>query len=89
MSEKKANSTFIVIHETVLQSWLRDSSSFALFVGLIGIGILADSSAMQWAGFFVAFITCIGRALGSATRMTRDEAIAYLTGHPSQESTGE
>jgi hypothetical protein len=78
MSEK-AESTFIVIHETVLHSWMRDASTFALFAGLIGVGILADSTAMQWAGFFVAIVACIARASGMKTkRMTRDEAIVFL-----------
>lgn len=77
MSEK-AESTFIVIHETVLQSWMRDASTFALFAGLIGVGILAGSTAMQWAGFFVAIVVCIARASGKTKRMTRDEAIVFL-----------
>lgn len=70
---------YVIVHETVLRSWIRAASTFALFAGLISIGILLDSSAMQWAGFFVAIITIMGRAgVMKLKRMTREEAIAYL-----------
>jgi len=77
-----STSTFIIIHETALQSWMRDASTFTLFAGLIGVGILADSSAMQWAGFFVAIVVCISRASGKTKRMTRDEALQFLSSQP-------
>ena len=76
---KKPGTQFIVLHETILRAWARDASTFALFAGLISIGILLDSPAMQWAGFFVAIITIMGRAGAmKIKRMTREEAIAYL-----------
>lgn len=75
----KPKTEFIVISETIFKSWARDASTFALFAGLIGVGILAESSAMQWAGFFVAIVTLISRAGGlKVKRMTRDQAVAYL-----------
>jgi len=70
---------FIILHEKPLQSWMRDASSFALFAGLIGLGVVVDSTAMEWAGFFVAVIITLGRAgTMKAKRMSRAEAIAYL-----------
>lgn len=75
----KPKTEFIVISESIFKSWSRDASTFALFAGLIGVGILAESSAMQWAGFFVAIVTLISRAGGmKVKRMTRDQAIAHL-----------
>ena len=75
----KPDTQFIVLHETILKAWMRDASTFALFAGLISIGIILDSSAMQWAAFFVAIITIMGRASAmKIKRMTRAEAIAYL-----------
>ena len=69
---------FIIIHETVFQSWCRDASTFALFVGLIGIGYMLDSSAMQWAGFFVAIIATFVRAGVKAKKLTIEQARARL-----------
>jgi len=75
----KPETQYIVIHETVLKSWARDASTFVLFGGLISIGILLESSAMQWAGFFVAIVTICGRAGAlKFKRMTREQAIAHL-----------
>lgn len=75
----KQETQFIILHETVLQSWARDASSFTLFAGLIGLGILLESSAMQWAGFLVAMTVLFSRVgKMSVKRMTREEAIRYL-----------
>lgn len=57
----KTVQSIILIKETAIQSWLRDASTFALFAGLIGLGWLIDSSAMQWMGAVVAFITACAR----------------------------
>ncbi|MEM8801108.1 MAG: hypothetical protein AAGF55_01090 [Pseudomonadota bacterium] len=58
----------IILHETVLQSWLRDASTLALFVALIGIGVFLESAAMQWVGAFIGFTFIIGKAIASAQR---------------------
>lgn len=58
----------IIIHETVIQSWVRDASSVVMFVALIGIGVYLQSGAMQWAGAIIGFITIIGRAGGYSHR---------------------
>lgn len=66
----------IVLYETALQSWLRDASSVAMFVALIGIGVLLDSSAMQWIGAIIGFLAIFTRASGASRkcRMTLDQA---------------
>ncbi len=58
----------IIIHETVLEA--RAAGTVAVFVTLIGIGRLIDSSAMQWMGAIIAFITIWQRALGKVQRLT-------------------
>lgn len=63
----------IVIHETVLQSYLVDSSTFLLFAALIGVGVYLDSSAMQWVGALIGFITMAGR-ISRLNRMTIEQA---------------
>lgn len=74
----KKETEFVILHESVIQSWVRDSSTFALFASLIGVGIYLDSSAMQWIGFFVAVITIMARSSGKVKRMTKQQAIDYL-----------
>ena len=65
--------------ETPKKSWLRDASTFALFFALIGVGLVFDSSAMQWAGFFVAIVLTIGKASNTADKHTSaDDAIARI-----------
>lgn len=74
MSEKKPE--VIVLHESAGQGWLRDLSSVVCFVLLIGIGVLLDSSALQWVGALLGFLTIIARTMHIAkdSRMTTDEA---------------
>ena len=43
----------VIIHETARQSWMRDASTYALVVALIGTGVALDSAAMQWVGFCI------------------------------------
>ncbi len=66
----------ILLHETALQSWLRDASSVAMFVGLIGIGVYLESSAMQWVGALVGFVVIIGKVarVGKDNRFTISDA---------------
>lgn len=64
----------IIIRETAWKSWLSDASTFGLFCALIGVGWLLDSSAMQWAGAIVAFLSIIGRSLRDYPKLTISEA---------------
>lgn len=69
----------IMLHESVAQSWARDASTFALFACLIGVGVVLDSSAMQWTGAMIGFITVFARAASSRSEsMTISEARAFL-----------
>ncbi len=78
MSDKETH--VIVLYETVLQSWARDAGSFAMIFGVIGVGVVLDSSAMQWLGAICAFLALIGRASGKTKRLTKAEAIEYIGG---------
>lgn len=57
----------IVLYETGVQSLIRDIASTAMFVSLIGIGVLLESAAMQWVGAIIGFLTITT----FATRMFR------------------
>lgn len=64
MTDKAPRPKLMLIHEDPLKSWLRDASTFALFVCLIGIGWLMSSEAMQWSGAIIAFVTIFARFAG-------------------------
>jgi hypothetical protein len=68
----------IILKETVLESWMTDAITFALFLALIGIGVLLGSVAMQWVGGIVGFIAIGSREKLKAHRMTIGEARAKL-----------
>lgn len=68
----------VIIHETVVKSWLRDLSTFALFSAMIGVGWFLDSSAMQWMGAIIAFITILARATGLHKKNRKNIAEARL-----------
>lgn len=70
----------IVIHETIAKSWMKDASTLALFLALIGIGVFLQSSAMQWIGAIIGFVTILVTASGlkAKSRKTIAEARQYL-----------
>lgn len=71
----------ILLHETALQSWARDASSVASIVVLVGLGVLLDSSAMQWVGaalFFVGFMSRCSKMAKSCERLTPQQAADHL-----------
>lgn len=61
----------ILIRETARESWKADMSSVVGFVALIGIGVVLDSTAMQWVGAILGFITFMGRF----NRMMKDNRL--------------
>lgn len=61
MTDKLARPKLILIRESAARSWIRDASTFALFVGLIGVGWLLGSEPMQWVGAIVGFITVLSQ----------------------------
>jgi hypothetical protein len=78
MSEKP-KIQIILVHERVLQSWLRDLGTFAMFVALIGLGVLVESTAMQWTGAIIGFIAILARASSHRVlRLSIPEARARL-----------
>lgn len=74
----KTKTEFVVIHETTLQSWGRDASTFVLFAALIGLGVLLDSSAMQWMGAIVGFIAVCARTRPNVHRVDANGARRLL-----------
>lgn len=70
------NRIIVTKDETVFQAWARDASSFALFAALISLGVLVGSSAMQWAGFVVAWLVLFAKVSGfeKKHKFTIDEA---------------
>lgn len=72
----KKHVEIIILHETPLGSWIRDASSLALFVSLIGIGVYLDSSAMQWLGAIVGFMVLVGKSinLSNKSKVSFEEA---------------
>lgn len=68
----------VLAHETASQSWARDASTLALFLGLVGFGVLLESAPLQWAGFIVAFLVILAKAGTLAKRMTIAEAREFL-----------
>lgn len=68
----------IVIRETVMESWISDASTYALFMALIGPGVYLGSSAMQWAGLIIALVTCLAKANARRKDMTKEEAIKFI-----------
>ena len=65
MSEKQ---TVIIIRETAFEGVVSDISTFCIFVGLIGLGWLLGSSAMQWAGFIIGCLYLLSRASGMSSK---------------------
>lgn len=76
----RATPTILLIREGWVQSWLRDASTFALFIALIGIGVLLQSVALQWVGALIGFMHIAGsaRRLYKANSYTIPEARAKL-----------
>jgi D-arabinose 1-dehydrogenase-like Zn-dependent alcohol dehydrogenase len=65
------------IHTTVYDGLVSNASSFAMIVGIIGLGVFLGSSAMQWAGFIIAAVFIVARSM-KTKRMTEDEAFEFL-----------
>ncbi len=72
MSEREV----IVVVKNWRDTALHDIASIATFVAFIGIGVLLQSTAMQWAGALLWFIWVLGfaSALAKKNRMTIPEA---------------
>lgn len=66
----------IVVHETVLASYLKDFGSAAAFAAVCGVGILLDSQPLQWIGavvWIVAMMSAASRTINNE-RLTVEAA---------------
>ena len=55
--------------------------SASIIISVIGVGVLAESSAMQWAGFWSLVLTVVGLAVIQTVNekaLTIEQARAYL-----------
>ena len=81
MSEEKPTKT-VLIKLYVVKTWWRelweDFCSFSVLVGIFGVGWFFDSSAMQWFGFFCAFLIMLSRASAVTKKMTPQETADFL-----------
>lgn len=70
----------LLITESVRESWMRDASTYVSTVGIIGTGVLLQSSAMQWVGAFLAMVIIASKTLatGAKYKMTTIEARKVL-----------
>lgn len=80
MTIKIDGTPVILISESVMDSWARDSFMFCTLVGLVLVGWFLDSAALQWVGALMGFLSVCVRASGrtKAARMTIAEARAKL-----------
>ena len=78
MSERKT--TVIMIHETVLGSWLKDLGSAITLLGAISVGVWIGSSALQWVAALAWLVWLFARAATSRTtfRGKPAEAVRWL-----------
>jgi hypothetical protein len=78
MSDKEV---IIILYTTKTGLWARSLVSYGIILGLIGIGILTGSDAMQWVGAILAMLSLVGMAKSHSDRSkkTPQEAADYLT----------
>ena len=52
----------IILRESILESVVKDVTTFLTFAALIGLGWWIESGAMQWFGGGLAFLFIVARA---------------------------
>ncbi len=80
MADKPAVPEIIIIKQPMLQSIISDAVTFAMGLALLGVGIAAGSSAMQWVGA-ISFFLCVlarGKRILKDNRFTIPQARARL-----------
>lgn len=70
--------TVIILKEPLLSSIASDLFTLAMFAAMIGLGVYLQSTAMQWAGAVVFFISTIVMAAARGSRLTIAQARAKL-----------
>ena len=74
----KPKTEIIILHETVMQSWLRDLSSLAVSIAMVGVGKWIGSEALQWVGALLFFAVLLGQVKGSKDKLSIQKARARL-----------
>ncbi len=74
----KEGATFIILHESVWQSLLKDVTTFAMVVGVGLVGWWLNSRFLESFGSAMIVLVLVRRLSGTAVRMTPDEAIRYI-----------
>ena len=72
---------YLLVHESIAASLIKDAGTFAIVGGLIGVGIHFDSVVLQVFGAIMALIVMVGQAASRSTVtecFTIDEARAAL-----------
>lgn len=69
--------TIVIADDRLWKSVISDIVTFAMILAVIGIGVVLDSSAMQWTGALMLWCIAIGRAFGHKNK-TIAEAREYL-----------
>lgn len=68
----------IWVRESLLESFLSDLTSFVMACGLTGMGWWLGSTAMQWIGFVVFWMSLFALARGDTKRKSPQEAADLL-----------
>lgn len=80
---KKPDLDIRVVTTDPFTKWVRAIIFLAVAVVVpVGLGILADSAAMQWVGFVMAILCILGKAVGEGNKQTfhsYQEARNYLS----------
>lgn len=65
-----AETKFLIVHETVLQSVAKDLISAATLLSMVGVGIWANSSALQWAAGIIWILSMFGKSANLSKQNT-------------------
>lgn len=68
----------IILRETLIEGFLSDLITIAVFGAMFAPGVVFNSSAMQWVGAFCFMLWVIGRASKHSARMTIAQARKHL-----------
>jgi hypothetical protein len=74
----KPQKEFIFVHESMKDSIIKDAVTFVMVVGVIGVGVWAESSAMQWAGFLMLGLVALARSVNNRAFMTPEQAYEHI-----------
>ena len=77
---KNNEQIIMLVDDRLFKSLLSDACTVISFVAMIGIGVLLESSAMQWVGALMWMMAVIGKAalISSKQRYTISEARSEL-----------